>query len=194
MVMELHLFKHVYIIADIDISKVQHRSGKLCALLLMDDLHIRLPGGNRIIIAVKSYCICRPALKVKLRHLVCHTVMHVDRTLVKLPECLALIHLRDLFAAVFVQKLIPPVLDIPHGKIASREFPSGPCKLSIIACQFFCSKQHRNCLPKVRKQCNIVQRQRNLCCCRPDMCQLNDQVILINHRIFTAALKKPAWL
>lgn len=33
------------------------------------------------------------------------------------------LHLRDLFSAVFVQKLIPPVLDIPHGKIAQQGIP-----------------------------------------------------------------------
>ena len=168
----------------------------LCArkrhiFILVNDLHIRFPCRDRIIISIKRHCIGSPALKVKLCHLISNTVMHVDRTVMKLAECLAFVHLRDLFSAVLVQKLITLLINIPHGKFARRKLTARPRKFSIVAGKFLGAEQYRDCLAKVRKQGNIIERQRNFRCCRTDMCQLNRQIVLIDHGIFIAARKQP---
>lgn len=75
---------------------------KLCAskrhiFTLVNNLHIRFPCRDCIIISIKWHCIGSPALKIKLCHLIGNAVMHVDRTIVKLAERLTLVHLCDLF-------------------------------------------------------------------------------------------------
>ena len=194
MIVKLHFLKHINVIAHIDIAKMKLCARKRHIFTLVNYLHIRFPCRDRIIISIKRHCIGSPALKVKLCHLISNTVMHVDRTIVKLAERLTLVHLCDFFSAVLVQKLIALLVNIAHGKITRRELTARPRKFSIVARQFLSAEKYRDCLAKIRKQGNIIKRQRDLRCCRTDMRQLNNQIILIDHSIFTASLKQPARL
>ena len=155
-------------------------------------MNIRLTAGNRIIIAVKWNRIRHLAFQIHLHHPVRFPVVDIDRSFVNLPECLAFIHLCDRFPGFLIQQRIFVLINIPHGKITCRVLAARPGEPSVLASHFLHLHQNRNRLPEIRKTRDIVQRQRKFRCRRTDMCQFNEQIIRIDHRMLAALIKEPS--
>ena len=194
MVMELQFFVHIDIIRHIHITKLHPNPVPLLFLLAVDYMNIRLASGNRIIISVKWNRIRHLALQIHLHHPVRFPVVDINRTFMNLPKRLTFIHLRDRFSGFLIQQRVFVLINISHGEIARRILAACPCKPTVLASHFLHLHQYRNRLSEIREAGNVIQRQREFCCRRTDMCQFDQQVIRINHRMFTALIKKPSRL
>ena len=198
MIVELKLLIHGDHFIYIDITKADLRPLQLLLMKLLQDTRLFRSCRDRIVVSVKRNRLSRPADKIQLQHLVQHTVMHVDCPRMELMVRLRFVHLRHFSARAL--RLSSPVhelhiihhdqleagpVHVPQTVIPCRERRPRPGKPSGKAFHFLCIHKDRDHLAKVRKKRGVVQRQRHLRRCRPDVRQLDQQIIRIHDSALT---------
>ena len=204
MIMELQLLKHIDHFIHIDIPEMHLCPSKLRLLKYLQDFCILISRRDCIVIARKGNGPGSPADQIQLQHLIQRPLVHINRSRVQFMICLVFIHLRDhpgseFLTAVFLRhfqafiqnQLKPCLIHIPQAVIPRRKRRPGPGKPPGHPFYFLRIEQYRNDLPQVRKQSHIIHRQGHFRRSRPDMGQLNQQVIRIYNGIFTLHGKEP---
>ena len=144
-----------------------------------------------VIISKKGLGGCNPCFPVQGGYLILYPVMHIYRAFMDFPEGLHFVHLRNFPAVFLIYQLIPGLVDIAQAEIPCRERSARPGELSVPAVHFLYLQQNRYGLPQIRKQGDVVQCQRHFRSGRPDMGQLDEQIVLIHNRRFTLSSEQP---
>jgi len=199
-IVELKLLIHGDHFIYIDITKTALHPLQFLLMKPPQDARLFCSRRDRIVVSVKRHRLSRPADKIQLQHLVQHAVMHVDCARMKLMVRLRFIHLRHFSArafclpspvyelhVIFHDQLEAGPVHIPQAVIPCRERRPRPGKPSGKAFHLLCVHKDRDHLAKLGEKRGVIQRQRHLRRCRPDVRQLDKQII----RIHNSALTRP---
>ena len=86
---------------------------------------------------------------------------------------------------IFHDQLEPGLVHISQAVVSCRKCRSRPREPPCKTLHFVRRHKHRNHLAQIREQRGVIQGQRHLRCRRPDVCQLDQQIVRIYNGIFT---------